>query len=147
MTDMQRQRVRFGPAGNSDSFYQEGHSATVEMPRWIYERGLDCFEYSFGRGVRMGVETAAAIREEAEKYGIQLSVHMPYFINLAVEDEEKKKKNLGYFVDSLKEAVEFCASHAVSGEAVLLSPACASWDMFPSYEVRGKEFKEFVNQL
>ena len=52
-----------------------------------------------------------------------------------------------YFVDSLKEAVEFCASHAVSGEAVLLSPACASWDMFPSYEVRGKEFKEFVNQL
>ena len=52
-----------------------------------------------------------------------------------------------YFVNSLKEAVEFCASHAGSGEAVLLSPACASWDMFPSYEVRGKQFKEFVNQL
>ncbi len=49
--------------------------------------------------------------------------------------------------DSLEEAVQFCADHAVSGDAVLLSPACASWGMFPNYEVRGKRFKELVNQL
>ena len=36
---------------------------------------------------------------------------------------------------------------AKEGEAVLLSPACASWDMFPSYEVRGEKFKEIVNSL
>ena len=113
MSDIQKSNAKFGPAGNSDSFYQEGHSATVEMPKWISERGLDCFEYSFGRGVRMGAETAAAIRAEAEKYGIQLSVHMPYFINLAAEDEEKKKKNLGYFVDSLKAAEALGAKRAV----------------------------------
>ncbi len=49
--------------------------------------------------------------------------------------------------DTLEDAVAYCAAHAVSGDAVLLSPACASWDMFPSYEVRGKRFKELVNQL
>ena len=52
-----------------------------------------------------------------------------------------------YFVDSLEEAVRFSAAHAEPGEAVLLSPACASWDMFPSYEVRGRLFKDYVNQL
>ncbi|MCC8065566.1 MAG: UDP-N-acetylmuramoyl-L-alanine--D-glutamate ligase, partial [Clostridiales bacterium] len=49
--------------------------------------------------------------------------------------------------DSLEEAVAFCAEHAESGDAVLLSPACASWGMFPNYEVRGRRFKELVNQL
>ena len=50
-------------------------------------------------------------------------------------------------VDSLEEAVHFCAEHANPGDAVLLSPACASWGMFPNYEVRGKMFKELVYQL
>lgn len=49
--------------------------------------------------------------------------------------------------ESLEEAVEFCASHANAGDAVLLSPACASWGMFPNYEVRGKIFKELVHGL
>lgn len=49
--------------------------------------------------------------------------------------------------DTLEDAVQFCAEHAVSGDAVLLSPACASWGMFPNYEVRGRRFKELVNQL
>ena len=49
--------------------------------------------------------------------------------------------------DSLKEAVEICADKAEPGDAVLLSPACASWDMFQSYEERGRLFKEYVNSL
>lgn len=49
--------------------------------------------------------------------------------------------------DSLEEAVAVCADKAESGDAVLLSPACASWDMFKSYEVRGKMFKDLVNRL
>ncbi len=51
------------------------------------------------------------------------------------------------FADSLQEAVDLCFEKAVSGDAVLLSPACASWGMFPNYEVRGKMFKEMVNAL
>lgn len=50
-------------------------------------------------------------------------------------------------VDSLEEAVVTCAKLAEPGEAVLLSPACASWGMFKNYEERGDKFKEFVNAL
>ena len=50
-------------------------------------------------------------------------------------------------VDSLEEAVHTCARLAESGDAVLLSPACASWGMFKNYEERGDKFKDFVNAL
>ena len=49
--------------------------------------------------------------------------------------------------ESLKEAVELCAAHACPGDAVLLSPACASWGMFKNYEERGRLFKDYVHQL
>ena len=51
------------------------------------------------------------------------------------------------FMETYEDALKFCSDNAVSGEAVLLSPACASWDMFPSYEVRGQQFKDYVNSL
>lgn len=49
--------------------------------------------------------------------------------------------------DTFEEAMDICVQNAVPGDAVLLSPACASWGMFPNYEVRGKMFKEYVNNL
>ena len=49
--------------------------------------------------------------------------------------------------DSFEEAVEKCIEAAEPGDAVLLSPACASWGMFKNYEERGDKFKELVNQL
>ena len=49
--------------------------------------------------------------------------------------------------DSFEEAVEKCIEAAKSGDAVLLSPACASWGMFKNYEERGDKFKELVNCL
>lgn len=49
--------------------------------------------------------------------------------------------------DSMEECFAYCSSHAQRGEAVLLSPACASWGMFPNYEVRGNVFKEMVGRL
>ena len=51
------------------------------------------------------------------------------------------------FADTYKEALDICVIEAANGDAVLLSPACASWGMFPNYEVRGNEFKEYVNSL
>lgn len=49
--------------------------------------------------------------------------------------------------DSLEEAIDVCHENAKSGEAVLLSPACASWGMFKNYEERGRIFKEYVRNL
>lgn len=49
--------------------------------------------------------------------------------------------------ESLEDAVRVCEEKAEPGEAVLLSPACASWGMFPNYEVRGNRFKELVRQI
>ncbi|MBE6821664.1 MAG: UDP-N-acetylmuramoyl-L-alanine--D-glutamate ligase [Ruminococcaceae bacterium] len=50
-------------------------------------------------------------------------------------------------VHSLEEAVNACRKAAVEGDIVALSPACASFDMFPNYETRGEEFKKLVNLL
>ncbi|MEA5084184.1 MAG: UDP-N-acetylmuramoyl-L-alanine--D-glutamate ligase [Lachnospiraceae bacterium] len=46
--------------------------------------------------------------------------------------------------ETFQEAVNLCKTLAVNGDCVLLSPACASWDMFNSYEQRGEIFKEIV---
>lgn len=46
--------------------------------------------------------------------------------------------------DNMFEALQAAHDNAVPSEVVLLSPACASWDQFPNYEVRGKQFKEMV---
>ena len=49
--------------------------------------------------------------------------------------------------EDLKEAVQVCAQKAEPGDAVLLSPACASWGQFDNYEQRGDIFKELVSYL
>lgn len=59
------------------------------MPKWLSEKGLDLFEYSFGKGVRISDATAEAIGDESDKYGIEISVHAPYFINFASVEQEK----------------------------------------------------------
>ncbi|MBH1941365.1 UDP-N-acetylmuramoyl-L-alanine--D-glutamate ligase [Mobilitalea sibirica] len=63
----------------------------------------------------------------------------------------KAAREYGYdniiMVDGLKEAVKISAQKAEDGDAVLLSPACASWDMFDNYEQRGKLFKEYVREM
>ena len=83
---------------------------------------------AFGDKVKMLVligQTSAKIADTCKKYGFD---------------------NVKY-ADSMEEVVKICAENAESGDAVLLSPACASWGMFDNYEQRGRIFKELVNNL
>ena len=43
--------IKFGPAGNCKTFYDEGYKRTIEAPKWLKEKGLDAYEYSFGKGL------------------------------------------------------------------------------------------------
>ena len=60
---------------------------------------------------------------------------------------KKKKIKSAYQIHSEPKEMEICIKNANSGDVVLLSPACASWGMFPNYEVRGQIFKEIVNGI
>lgn len=89
-----------------------------------YDEWIESFQGKVKKLVLIG-QTRDKIAECAKKHG---------FINVVL-------------CDTFEEAIDCCYQNAVSGDAVLLSPACASWGMFPNYEVRGKIFKEYVRNL
>lgn len=94
--------IKFGPSGNCESFYAEGFSHTEQSAIFVKNRGLDCFEYSFGRGVRMSEDKAISIGEAFKKEDVEISVHAPYFVNFANPDDEMAAKSYGYVLDSGK---------------------------------------------
>ena len=94
--------IKFGPSGNCESFYAEGYTHTEESARFVRERGLDCFEYSFGRGVRMSEDKAISIGEAFAEQGIEISVHAPYYINFANPADESAQKSYGDVLDSAR---------------------------------------------
>ena len=96
-----------------------GYDKGAEFDEWI-----QAFDGKVKQLILMGA-TARQIADTAAKYGVENIV----------------------FVDSMEEAVQTAAKTAEPGDAVLLSPACASWGMFPNYEVRGRVFKELVHAL
>ena len=71
--------IKFGPSGTGSIFEEEGFSKTIDVPNWLKGKGLDLYEYSFGRGVRMSEETAKIYGAEFAKYGIEISVHAPFY--------------------------------------------------------------------
>ena len=106
--------IRFGPAGNSDSFYAQGFKSTWQAPAWLREMGLNAYEYSFGRGVSLSLEGAEKIAQAARAHDIALSAHAPYFINLANPDPEKREASFRYIIDSARMAA------ALGGDRVVV---------------------------
>lgn len=98
---MRYDMIKFGPSGTGYIFEEEGFSKTLDVPEWLNGKGLDLYEYSFGRGVRMSEETATIYGKEFARCGIEISVHAPYYINLATMEEEKATNNVRYIKDSL----------------------------------------------
>lgn len=105
--------IKFGPSGNSRSFYEMGYKHTVQAPEYLDKFGLDCFEYSFGRGVTVSEGKAEEIGAAFEKSGKEISVHAPYFINFANPDDEAAQKSYSYVLQSAKFAKLFGAKRIV----------------------------------
>ena len=94
--------IKFGPSGNSESFYAQGYSHTEQSAKFVRDMGLDCFEYSFGRGVRMSEAKAISIGEAFAAQSVEISVHAPYYINFANPSEESAAKSYNYVLDSAR---------------------------------------------
>lgn len=93
--------VKFGPAGNSESFSAK-YKSSLDAPAWLAGLGLDCYEYQCGKGVNVGEETARKLGEKARQAGISLSLHAPYFINLA--NAETVDKTASYVLAACRAA-------------------------------------------
>ena len=113
---MERTKALFGPAGNCDDFHAAGYKHTVQMFPWIAQHGLTAYEYQCGRGVRLSASSAASIRAEAEKYGVAISLHAPYFISLASAEEEKRDNSIRYILDSAR------AVTMLGGDRIVVHP-------------------------
>ena len=113
--------IKFGPAGNSDSFYAQGYKSTWQAPKWLKEMGLNAYEYSFGRGVNLSDEGAEKVRAEAEKHGIDANtymnavvamydIHSDYYLDGKIVDGKdltaEQRKNLKYVRNSRRRKVE-----------------------------------------
>lgn len=94
--------IKFGPSGNSASFYSMGYKHTAQAPEYLEKFGLDCFEYSFGRGITLSEGKALEIGSAFSAAGKEISVHAPYFINFANPDDEAAQKSYDYVLNSAK---------------------------------------------
>ncbi len=109
--------IKFGPSGNSDAFALAGNVHTEQSAQWVKNAGLDCFEYSFGRGVRITDEKARSIKSAFDAAGVEISVHAPYYVNFANPDDIMAEKSFGYVIDSAKKCRE------MGGRRVVFHPA------------------------
>ena len=128
--------IKFGPSGNSLSFAAEGYKHTEEAAAFVKERGLDCYEYSFGRGIHMTEQKALSVAKALREAGVEISVHAPYFINFANPDDEMAEKSYGYVLDSAK------MLRLLGGRRLVFHPATQGKDERPIAVERAKEWED-----
>ena len=109
--------IKFGPSGNSIAFTLAGNKTSEQSAVWVKNLGLNCFEYSFGRGVRMTEEKARSIGAAFAKEGVEISAHAPYFVNFSNPDDEMAAKSYGYVLDTAN------ALKLMGGKRVVFHPA------------------------
>lgn len=93
--------IKFGPSGFCEEF-SIANKSTEEMPKWLLNHNLKCYELSFTNGVRLSLETAEKYGKFFKEAGIEISVHAPYYINFANPDPLMIEKSNGYIIESLK---------------------------------------------
>lgn len=109
--------IKFGPSGNSIAFSEAGNKTSEQSAVWVKNLGLNCFEYSFGRGVSLSDEKALSIGKAFSDAGVEISVHAPYYINFANPEEDKAQNSYRYVIDSAKKV------KLMGGKRVVFHPA------------------------
>lgn len=134
--------IRFGPAGASPSFYEEGHKSSLDMPEWLSKLGLNAYEYQCSRGVNIKEETAARLGQLAREHDIAISIHAPYYINLSTTDPKIRAKTRGHVLKSLK------VGRAMGAKTVVFHPGAGSGGDRREILVRAKAFlKEILAEV
>jgi deoxyribonuclease-4 len=105
--------VKFGSAGNPESFYAQGGKSSLEMPKWLAGMGLDAYEYQCTRGVKISAESAEKLGALARENSIDLSVHSPYYINISGTDPEKLENSINHIMQTARAAANMGASRVV----------------------------------
>lgn len=115
--------IQFGPGGNCEWFKAEGNKNSAQMPAFLNKIGLTAYEVECGRGVRMNDAVAKELRAEAEKYGITLSIHAPYYISMSSLEEEKRQGSIRYLLESAALAKKIGAKRIIfhSGSCAKIS--------------------------
>lgn len=134
--------IRFGPSGNSKEYYDQGYKHTIDAPKWLKARGLNAFEYPFNRGVALKDETAIALGKAFAEEDIEISVHAPYYINLAGTNDDLLKKSYGYVIDSLKKLKLLGGKHCVVHPGT-----CGKLPRDEAFELLKQRTKELVKRV
>ena len=104
--------IRFGPAGNSNRFYDEGYKSSVDTPAWLRAQGLNAYEYSAGHGVRLSEKLAREIGQAGRENNVAISFHAPYYINCCSRDSATDEKAVNYLLESAR-AVDWLGGNRV----------------------------------
>ncbi len=110
---MKNNKAVFGPAGNSEDFFDAGNKSSLQAPLWVREHGLDCYEYQCGHGVRISEDAAKILGQNARENNIKLSIHAPYYISLSSTEKEKRERSIAYIIQTLKAAKNMGADRIV----------------------------------
>lgn len=129
----------FGTAGVPDSAPQTSSLSAIGH---IHEMGLDCLEVEFVRGVKIGNDTAAKIREKAAALNIRLSVHAPYYVNLNSPEQGKRLQSHDYLLRSARMAF-LCGAECVVFHAGYYGASAPD----AAYEVIKRELREILSVL
>ncbi|KYK26019.1 hypothetical protein AYK26_01065 [Euryarchaeota archaeon SM23-78] len=96
---MKPNKLLFGPAGIPIT--SPARDSVGAIP-FVKKLGLECMELEFVRGVKMGSETARIVKKKAEEYGIVLTAHGPYYINLNSLEKAKTMASIQRILDTAR---------------------------------------------
>ncbi|MCL2099674.1 MAG: TIM barrel protein [Oscillospiraceae bacterium] len=110
---IQRETALFGSGGNPQRFYDDGFKETADVFKWLKQKNIDSYEYQAGSGLRVSSAVLKKIGEAAAVSNIVLSLHAPYYISLASDDDEIIARSVSHVLKSVDAAAVMGAAAAV----------------------------------